>query len=37
MGSSDSYLTEEQFDLIKEQIEKIKKTINEHSALIDAL
>ena len=37
LGPEDTYLTEEQFSLIKEQIEKIKLTLDDQETKIQSL
>ena len=37
IGPSDTYLTAEQFDFIREQLDKIFKTVGEHDMLLDGL
>lgn len=37
IGASESQLSDEQYELIQEQIEKINKTLEDHTTLVDAL
>ena len=37
VGPSDTYLTSEQYDFIREQLEKVFKTAGEHDILLDGL